>query len=131
MGLLLRYQDDTWDTETYPNRIFKQTNQTVDNELVASFEDVTPYTQEGTPVTGGLLANMAQAILGFIPSETTISADGLTMTQTSSAGTLVIQMSADGLTLTKTLTDNDGNVGVATTTFSSDGLSISTVVEIQ
>lgn len=131
MALYLAYQNDVWDTETFPNRIFKESNTTYQGEDVKAFEDVTPYSQEGTHVTGGLLAEMVQNIMGFIPSHTEFSVDGLSIVQTNPSGTLTTTFSADGLTITKVFEDQNENTATMVTTFDASGLVIDSTVTLE
>lgn len=131
MALLLKYTDDVWDTTTYPKRLFIQGQQTMGGVTYLTFDDRTPYSQEGTPVTGGMLSAIVQAINGFTSSHTVFSEDGLTITQTNDIGTLQTSFSADGLTITKRLTDGDGNAVQLVTTFDASGLIVDSVATIE
>lgn len=110
MALNLKYNDDSWDTDRYPSRVFKETSLIVNGVAAKSFEDITPYySPRGTYVTGAMLGEMVQTMNSFIAYKTQVTKDALRITQTNNSGTLVTQLSDDGQSVTRTFADNAGN----------------------
>lgn len=130
MALSIIYKDDEWDFDEYPSRLYKEASASIDGQAVKTYEDVTPYTQRGSYVTGGLLSEMVQAMKGFVASTVVMSDDGNTVTERSDNGTMVTTRSADGRTITSTYTDHLGNSIKKVTTMAANGKSVTNTVTL-